>query len=341
MSGKKEYHEPEIIDIVKLCDSRGRLNPDAVGWSRYPLHNCNLSKNFMRKKRWNYWCIVTDRFLFSATLSDIDYLGLAFIYFLDFKTRYFHEVTVTRPLGKGCSLPDKVSGSIYFEDEKLKLSFVDRDDKTCIKVNCPDFDGKELNVDLAAVLPEGHETLNVVIPWSDRKFQFTSKQHSLPAEGEITLGDDSYNAEGGFACLDFGRGVWPYASMWNWAGGTGISKGHTIGLNFGAGWTDGTGMNENGICINGRLAKISEDLIFTYDRKDFMKPWKIKTAVTDRIDVKFEPFYERLAKTNAIILASEVHQMIGYFSGTITDEEGNRYSFEKFPGWAEEHRARW
>ena len=31
-------------------------------------------------------------------------------------------------------------------------------------------------------------------------------------------------------------------------------------------------MTENGICIDGRLTKISEDLVFEYDRADMMKP---------------------------------------------------------------------
>ncbi|HEY3367062.1 MAG TPA: DUF2804 family protein [Symbiobacteriaceae bacterium] len=69
--------ERELTTPVLLCDDRGRLNPAAAGWSRRPLHTCNLKGRWPRKKRWNYWCITTDRHLFSATLSDIDYMGLA------------------------------------------------------------------------------------------------------------------------------------------------------------------------------------------------------------------------------------------------------------------------
>ncbi len=341
MARRKQYHEPELTRPIDLCLSSGRLNREAVGWSRYPLHNCNLSGSPLRKKRWNYWCITTDSFLFSATLSNIDYLGLAFIYFLDFETLQFQEYTVTRLLGKGCNLGDLVSDDALFEDKYLKLRFINNDDVTAIEVDCPDFGGKNLTARLQLTPPEKHQSLNVVIPWSDHRFQFTSKQHTIPTAGSIALGDRSYNAEDGYACLDFGRGKWPFSSFWNWSGGSGMSGSNRIGLNFGAGWTDGTGMNENGICIDGILTKISEDLLFEYDTANFMKPWQIKTVHSDLVDLQFTPFFERVAKTEALILGSEVHQMIGRFAGSVKDSYGKAYKIDNFIGWAEDHKARW
>lgn len=343
MNESKSYHEPELMTPVDLCQKNRLLNPKAIGWSRYPLHNCNLSGSPLRKKRWNYWCITTDRFLFSATLSNIDYLGLAFVYFLDFETSDFHELTVTRLFGKGCNLGNLVADDVLFADPKMELSFIfDRTNKNHrIKVECPDFSGQRLSASLTAIEPSNHQTLNVVIPWSNRRFQYTSKQNTLPVKGTVQIGSKKNSADGGYACLDFGRGKWPFSSFWNWASASGTGKNHTVGLNFGAGWTDGTGMNENGICIDGVLSKISEDLIFEYNSADFMQPWRISTALSDRVDVHFKPFYERVAKTNALILGSEVHQLIGRFSGTVIDDRGKSYTFTDLIGWSEEHYARW
>lgn len=332
--------EPELVYNVNLCTDKGLLNREAVGWSRHPLHTCNLKGRFPRKKRWNYWCITTEDWLFSATLSDIDYLGLAFVYFLDFKSGYFHEMTVTRLLAKGCNLPDTAAGNVEFRNSKLDMAFHRTPSGVKLRVYVPAFDGKALSAEIDVRSPENHETLNVVIPWSSRSFQFTSKQNTLPVTGHIQLGDNTYRADGGYACLDLGRGIWPYSSFWNWAGASGISHGHTIGLNFGAGWTDGTGMNENGICIDGRLTKISEDIAFKYDRENLMAPWTLQTD-SDMVDVTFVPFFQRNAKTDIKILRSEVHQMIGRFSGTITDALGRAYQFKDIIGWAEEHFARW
>ena len=58
------YPEPEITQPIQLCDEKGLLNPNAVGWSRSPRHDCNLRGHWPRKKRWNYWAIVTPHIFF-------------------------------------------------------------------------------------------------------------------------------------------------------------------------------------------------------------------------------------------------------------------------------------
>ncbi len=192
--------------------------------------------------------------------------------------------------------------------------------------------------------PQGHESLSVVIPWSSNRFQFTSKQNTLPAEGTIQWGDETiyFNLEDTFACLDFGRGIWPFECFWNWSSfSTRLPDGRTVGVNLGAGWTDGTGMNENGLCINGKTIKLSEDVAFEYDTSDFMKTWHLHTTATDRVDLLFTPFFERVAKTDALVIRSEVHQMIGRFSGTLKTYQGDPIQVLDAIGWAEDHQARW
>lgn len=40
----------EITRAVKLCDDRGNLNLDSIGWSRHPMILCNVKGSFLRKK---------------------------------------------------------------------------------------------------------------------------------------------------------------------------------------------------------------------------------------------------------------------------------------------------
>ncbi len=115
---KKNYHIP-----IQLCDENGNLNPEAIGWSRVPLTDCNLSHHPFRKKRWNYWAITTPDFLFSITISNIDYLGMVFTYFLDFKTIRFIEKTISPLFGKGCDMPAGVAEDIVFKDKSLSAAF--------------------------------------------------------------------------------------------------------------------------------------------------------------------------------------------------------------------------
>lgn len=323
-----------------LCDERGRLNRSAVGWSRRPLHACNLEGRWLRKKRWNYWAVTTETHLFSATVSHLDYAAVVFVYFLDFETEWFHEQTVLAPLGAGVQMPETVTGDIDFRSSGLAVRMNDDGRQIQLAVDSRNFGGRPLRAEFAVRRPDGHESINVVIPWSDDTFQFTSKQPALPATGVVELGAERIGFDG-FACLDYGRGIWPYSSTWNWASGSGVQDGRTVGLNLGGRWTDGTDMTENGLVVDGVATKISDDLVFEYDSKDFMKPWRIRTAVTDAVDLEFVPFFERVAKTNALIIRSEVHQMIGRFRGRVVTAEGETLKIDGLVGWAEEHHARW
>ena len=159
----------------------------------------------------------------------------------------------------------------------------------------------------------------------------------------MRLGDERIEfAAPAFGCLDYGRGVWPEHTVWNWGSASGVRDGRTIGLNLGGKWTDGTGMNENGICIDGRLTKISEDLVFEYDREDWMQPWRVRTSASDRIDLRFDPEFERASISGSREdFFSEAHQMFGRYSGRITPYGGSPIEVRDLFGWIEEHEARW
>jgi hypothetical protein len=101
-------------------------------------------------------------------------------------------------------------------------------------------------------------------------------------------------------------------------------------------------MNENGICIDGQLTKISEDLVWEYDRAAWTGPWRIRTAATDRIDLTFAPEYDRVSKSGRReSWYTEAHQLFGRYSGRITPDAGEPIEVRDLFGWAEEHDARW
>jgi hypothetical protein len=72
-----------------------------------------------------------------------------------------------------------------------------------------------------------------------------------------------------------------------------------------------------------------------------MKPWQLKTTLTDRVNLTFTPFFERVARSNVLVVRSEVHQMIGRFTGTVTPDGGEPVEVKDVIGWAEDHHARW
>ena len=337
------YKEKEIHEYVNLCDYKGKIDDESIGWSRTPVFNCNLRGKWLRKKKWNYWCITNNECLFSVTISNIDYVGMAIVYFLDFKTQKFVEKTIMTPFGRGYSMPKTVQETVTFKNSKIELYFVGGENCTQIIAKCNDFMGELMEANFKVVYPEGHETLNVVVPFNKNSFQFTSKHECLPVDGMLKVGDKEYsfNPKNTFACLDFGRGIWPYKVNWNWANASGMAKGRRIGLNLGAKSPEVNGITENCIIVDGKITKLSEDIIFQYDSQDLMKPWKIKTSITNRINLKFVPFYERIAKSNLIVLKSEKHQIIGHFSGNIKTDTGERIHIDSILGCAEEHFGQW
>ena len=336
------YTEPELTAPIALCNADGTLNRAAVGWSRHPLHDCNLPASLPRKKKWNYWAVTSDDLLFSATIADMERAIVAGAYLFDRHTK-LHIDKGTRGLAGSVTMPQGILGDIEVNQPDFRVALTDVGSGTRISVAADSFGGMPLRADIVVQRPAGHETLNVVIPWSDRQFQFTSKQNTLPASGYIELGEKRYElGEGAFGCLDYGRGVWPEHTVWNWGAGSGVQDGRTIGLNLGDKWTDGTGMNENGLCIDGRLTKISEDLVLDYDRDDWMKPWRVRTSASDRIDLHFEPDYERAGETGRRdSYYTEVHQMFGRYSGRITPDGEGPIEVRDLFGWIEEHDARW
>ena len=332
----------EIVEDVMLCDAAGRLNPAARGWSRRPLHRCNLKGRFPRKKKWDYWCVMGPRFLLSATIANVDYAAIGSVYFLEYETKRFAEHNVFKLFSKSPVMPDTVGGDIQFEHNGLALSFRSTETGLRMTVRSDNFEGKRLQADLDIERRDDHETLNVVVPWNESTFQFTSKQHCLPTRGNVRWGDETFTFDNdAFACLDFGRGIWPYRTSWNWASFSGRAGEDVVGINMGARWTDHTGMNENGIVVNGRLYKIFDDISFRYSDKDFMAPWRMQTAGgSPAVDLTLTPFYDKTAATNLLLLSAQVHQLFGYYSGTLS-VEGKTIRIEGTPGWAEEHFARW
>ena len=329
-------HERELTGCVDLCDGR-RLSPAARGWSRRPALRANLLRAWGRKKRWDYWCVITPEVIASLVYADIDYAGLAGCWVLDRRTQRPADATVLRPLARGFALPEQVcTGTVSIDDPALSLRIEERDDVTLLRADAP-----HIRIDVAVAKPPGHESLNVVIPWSDRTFQFTSKQNTRPATGTITAGDRTWivGATEDFAVQDLGRGIWPYANRWNWAAASGrATDGRLVGLQFGGKWTEGTDATENALCIDGRLTKLGEELDWDYDWDAPMRPWRVRGA---GVDVTLTPEYDRYDATDLKLVKMEVHQCFGTWSGTIRGADGGILTIDGIDGFAEEARNRW
>lgn len=323
-------HEREITMPVALS-RRGRLAPEAVGFSRTPQHDTAIG-GWGRRKRWEYWGVVTPSHIVGLTVSSLDYAGVHGLYLLDRATgaEQVHDAVV--PFARGVVLPGRVgSGRAHGVGRSLTIELEHGPGTTSLRAAAPG-----VEIDLQVPDLPGHESLCVVIPWSSRRFQYTVKDVGRPVSGRLVLDGSSYavSAPDAFAVLDHGRGKWPYAIDWNWAAGSAPGRAITLGGK----WTDGTGLTENGLFLDGRLHKIGEELRWEYDRRDWLAPWRIRG---EQVDLTLTPFHVRTARTQLGIVANQTHQCFGTFTGWARTDSGTRADLTGLVGWAEEARNRW
>ncbi len=328
--------EREITRRVDLCRPDGRLNPEAVGWSRTPLHRANI-RGWGRTMRWDYWCVATPEHIFAFSASSLDYLAGESAWYLDRTTQ---RDVVSRSLlvpGRGVAFsPRGGEGSVRIGRGDVRIAVDETAEGTRLRVRSPEFDA-----DLLVHRIEGRESLSVVVPWSSRRFQYTVKDVGRPAEGTVVVNGRRirFSPDEARATQDLGRGRWPGDIVWNWGAGYGRAGDHEIAVQIGGKWTDGTGSVENGLIVDGRLHKISEELVWHYDTSDWMAPWRI---TGERVDLVFTPEYVRSADVRRLyLMRSREDQAFGHYSGTVVADDGTVIEVSDLFGWAEEVQRRW
>ena len=339
--GKPVYAEREITRAVDLCDARGQLNPAAIGFSRRPLVRANLAGHWPRKKRWNFWNWIGPDFVFSVTLADIDYTSFCAFTMTDFRDGA-HWAGASYGLPGRFALAEQVEADAAFRGSGIEYENVIRGNDLAVQFRGRAGQGSQIAAELAVRRPPGHESLNVVVPWSSTRFQLNSKHAALPCEGEVRVGERRYalDPRSGFAVQDWGRGIWPYRSCWNWGVATGWAGDVLLGVNFGARWTTGTGSNENGILWNGRLHKVMEDLRWDYDPRGWRKPWRVVAERSGAIDLVLEPVAAHTPRMNLGVFATGGVCAFGRWRGAVR-VEGRELRVDGLIGWAEEFAHRW
>lgn len=335
--------ERELLEPVALCRPDGTISPDAIGWGRQPLIDCGLPGRWGRRKRWDFWNLLGPTFACNITCADVDYLGLVDVWFRDLRSGRELTKVVPRPIGRRVDLAPRAGESAVAHSGALSLSIVDDPDGTRMRIRTT-VDKVPFELDVVVTRPEGHESLTVVIPWSERRYQCTTKDVARPAVGTIRWGDHRFElADDGrsWGTLDYGRGRWPYRTTWNWGAGAGMVGDRRVGIQVGGKWTDGTGMTENSLVVDGRLSKLSEDLVWEYDPGDWLRPWHVSTRASDRLALVFTPDFDKRGRLQAGVAASRTDQCFGRWSGRIVPDDGPPILVADLQGWAEECSWRW
>lgn len=345
--------ETELTRPVSLTDERGLLNPDAVGWARQPIVTTDAiaaasGRAFRgrtawgRNKRWEYWNVITPTHILALTVSDLDYACVNEIWVFHRSTKREVGKVAVRIPARGVSLPGTLGeGKVRARGGGVDIAIDEKKGGTRLRARMNDPEYGPVRLKVVAEKPAGHESLAVVVPWSEKRFQYTVKDVARPARGWVQVGSHWFeiSADDSWAVLDHGRGRWPYNMTWNWGAGSGISEGTTYGIQVGGKWTDGTGSTENSMLIDGRLHKISAELTWDYDLQDWRSPWRIRGG---GLDATFTPFHNKQGRMNFGVLSNSTNQCFGVWQGTFTPPgTTSTHTFAGIEGFAEHVHNKW
>lgn len=340
-------NQTEITRATTLHDDRGYLTTE--GWARFPYWKYDRNRvhaSWFRIKEWDYYYVLSPDLKrgVSITFSDLGYIGLMALCWLDFENNSYTQVDDLVPLtrGKLGLVADPDQGSIHFKSSKLELSEEVKDGKRTLRFSSPVLETKRgekgISGSLVLTQPSDLESINIATSWAENRkaFYYNRKINCMPAEGDVTVGSQVYrfSNDRDSGTIDWGRGNWTYRNRWYWSSCSGKLNGNPFGFNLGYGFSDRTPASENAVFYKNKLHKLAE-VEFHFDTRDYMLPWTF-TSSDGRLDLSFEPCLDRASRTNFLVLKSVQHQVFGYFSGKIILDDGEVLRLDRFLGFAED-----
>ena len=332
--------EREIISPVLLTLPDGHLNDDAVGWTRAPLVITDGigrgARTWGRSRRWEQWTVTTTTHVVTLTVSDLDYAALHGIWIVDRRSGAEIAHDSVGLLAGSASLPGTLGrGPVRARTLPVRIDIDEIETGTRLRAV-----GERVRVDIVAHRPEPHESLGVVVPWSRRRFLYTVKDVARPAEGTLYIDGrpEPFAAGASWATHDHGRGRWPRTPAWTSGTASGVTDGQVVGFHLGGRWADGTGSAPNGLLVDGRLSKVSEELAWEYSPEEWMTPWTVRG---DTVELTFTPEHARTSSAGTAFGPSTAKQFFGTWSGRVRDENGRWVTVTDLFGSTEEVRTRW
>lgn len=325
----------EVPGAKGLIENPGFSRTEIMDYKRE-----NIKAKWFRKKEWDYYLFTTEKFGIAFTISDLGYVGLLSVSFLDFeaKTEITDSEIVALPKGKKFNLGAKVK-DVYgvCHTKRLDLEFIPKDGHRVIDCKFRNFGKKTDFTAKLDVYDPDMEAMYIATPWKEKPtaFYLNCKMNCLEAEGTVAIGDrtETVTRKECLGVLDWGRGVWTYDNTWFWGTGSGRLGDEPFGFNIGYGFSDRSSASENCIYYKGKIHKLSET-DFGVPKKedgkyDFMKPWNV-TSDDGKFEGTFVPIIDRCAKMNFGVIVSDQHQVFGKMTGKCILESGEELSFNDF-----------
>lgn len=336
----------EVVKRMDLLKEDGSLREP--GWARQQLWEYSRRKiraPKFRIKEWDYYLVLCEDFAGAFTLSDDGYIGLQSVSLLNFKEGWEHTETILNPFPMGkMKMPESSGkGDVTYRDKRLHMTFSVGNGRRRIQCNFQNFyQGKPFSCDILLRQPQ-MDTMVIATPFSEKKtaFYYNQKINCMPASGSMKFDGRTYvfSEETDFGTLDWGRGVWTYDNCWYWGSGNAVVNGKPFGFNIGYGFGDTSAATENLLFYDGRAHKL-EDIVFHIPSDSYLKPWTF-TSSDGRFEMDFQPVLDRAARTNALVIETDQHQVFGKMSGKAVLDDGTALEIRDMLCFAEKVHNRY
>ncbi len=343
-------HENELTAPVDLCTPDGeRLNATrSAGRDDRCTERTSRVTSAATSGGTTGRCFAGD-LVVSAVYADVDHFGLADVWWADLSTGASGGHAIVAGRDAGFALPERPgTAPLRIDRDGLALDIVDDETGTRLTGTWTEPDGRPGRLDVRVALPPGHESLNVVIPWDDTTFNYTSKHQARRPRERCR----SARSDGRSAARPATRGAcwtsaaaagrpWPAEIAWNWGGGAGRAGAHVVGLQFGAKWNGALGIHRE---RHHRRRTADQDrqrarLAVLVGRADG-NPGASSTPAgssTSRLPRGSTSTTNLPGRDKG----SETHQVFGTWSGRLRTDDGLELVLEGLQGFAEEARQEW
>lgn len=336
----------EVTRRQPLLKEDGSLRE--AGWSRQLVQCYDRTKikaPAFRIKEWDYYLVLNEDFAGAFTVSDDGYIGLQSVSLLNFKEGWEHTETILNPFPMGrLHMPStSKEGDTIYHDKRLHIEFRNGEGRRRLLCKFRNFyQGKDFECNITLRQPQ-MDTMVIATPWKEdkRAFYYNQKINCMSASGSMRYDGKTYTfcPETDFGTLDWGRGVWTYDNRWYWGSGNCMIEGKPFGFNIGYGFGDTSAASENVLHYDGKAHKL-DDVTFHIPKGDYMKPWKF-TSSDGRFEMDFLPVLDRKAKTEAVIIETDQHQVFGRMSGQAVLDDGRVIEVKDLMCFAEDVHNRY
>ncbi len=312
-----------------------------------PLDAYQAVSPFLRRyraKKWRFVGLFSRRLALGLAVVEAGYVGTAFGYAFDMKSRHMREFKATSPLARACRISDHAgSGSAVYEGggNSIRLTYGLPAEESLVEASLQTSEGPleiqaRFSTNREAVIPH-----QVILPTPGGRFHFTHKTAGMPCRATVRMNGETIelSEKECAASEDHSAGYPDYHWQWRWAAlGGRTAEGVRVGLNladpvYHPEWT------ENVIWIDGERYPVGR-AEFAFDRRRILEPWSIRTD-DGAVDLEFKPLGERKETLNAGLILSRFHQPVGLFSGVFRPDGTTEVRLEDVPGVCEDHQARW